>query len=234
MSQMSTTQPRLLPVEGLIFDCDGVLIDSETLVCRIAAQELTAMGYAITTEQVIARFAGRPDHEMRAEIERDWGQPLPGDYRERVNARTVDAYATELRIMPGLMEALEQIDVPVAVASSSFPDKLRLGLEVVGLYERFMPNVISGTLVAHGKPRPDVFLFAAGWLRISPMRCLVVEDSVAGVTAAVAAGMHVLGFVGGSHCDEGHAERLLAAGARSVFADMTDLPLMVQKLRVGG
>lgn len=234
MTETSITQAQQLPVEGLIFDCDGVLIDSETLVCRIAGQELTAMGYPITTEQVIARFAGRPDHEMRAEIERDWGQPIPADYRERVNARTVDAYASELQIMPGLLEALEQIDLPIGVASSSFPSKLQLGLETVGLYERFMPNVVSGTLVAHGKPQPDVFLFTAGWLRISPMRCLVVEDSVAGVTAAAAAGMHVLGFVGGSHCDEGLAERLLAAGARSVFADMTDLPLLVQTLRVSG
>lgn len=234
MSEALTTPPQQLPVEGLILGCDGVLIDSETLVCRIAAEELNAMGYSITTEQAIARFAGRPDHEIRAEIEHDWGQPLPADYRERVNARTVDAFATELRIMPGVLEALEQIDLPIAVASSSFPSKLQVRLETVGLYERFMPNVVSGALVAHGKPQPDVFLFTAGWLRISPLRCLVVEDSVAGVTAAVAAGMPVLGFVGGSHCDEGHAERLLSAGARSVFADMTELPLLLQKLRVGG
>ena len=234
MSEALTTPPQQLPVEGLILGCDGVLIDSETLVCRIAAEELNAMGYSITTEHAIARFAGRPDHEIRAEIEHDWGQPLPTDYRERVNARTVDAYATELRIMPGVLEALEQIELPIAVASSSFPSKLQLGLETVGLYERFMPNVVSGTLVAHGKPQPDLFLFTAGWLRISPLRCLVVEDSVAGVTAAVAAGMPVLGFVGGSHCDEAHAERLLGAGARSVFADMTELPLLLHKLRVGG
>lgn len=234
MSEALITPPQQLPVEGLILGCDGVLIDSETLTCGIAAQALTAVGYPITTEQVIARFAGRPDHEVRAEIERDWGQPLPPDYRERVNARTVDAYATELKIMPGVLEALEQIDLPIGVASSSFPSKLQLGLETVGLYDRFLPNVVSGTLVAHGKPRPDVFLFTAGWLRISPLCCLVVEDSVAGVTAAVAAGMPVLGFVGGSHCDEAHAERLLGAGARSVFADMTELPLLLQKLRVGG
>jgi HAD superfamily hydrolase (TIGR01509 family) len=228
MSEAVTVQPYPSPIEGLIFDCDGVLIDSETLVCRIAAQELTALGYPITTEQVIARFAGRPDHEMRAEIESELGRPIPADYRDRVNARTVDAYATDLKIMPGLMQALEQIDLPLCVASSSFPAKLKLGLEVVGLYERFMPNVVSGTLVAHGKPQPDVFLFAAGWLRISPMRCLVVEDSVAGVTAAVAAGMPVLGFEGGSHCDQGHGERLIKAGACAVFSDMAQLPALLQ------
>lgn len=216
--------------EALIFDCDGVLIDSEILVCRIAAEELTKLGYSITTEQVIQRFAGRPDHEMRAEIEHEWGRPIPEGYRESVNARTVESYATELKIMPRLMEALDQIDLPVCVASSSFPEKLRLGLETVGLYERFMPNVVSATLVAHGKPEPDVFLFAAGWMKTSPKKCLVLEDSVAGVTAGVRAGMHVLGFAGGAHCDAGHRQRLLDAGASAVFCDMSEMPSLIKKL----
>ena len=101
-----------MPLEALIFDCDGVLIDSEIVVCRIAAQELTRLGYTISTEQVIQRFAGRPDHEMRADIEQDWGRAIPGEYRESVNARTVEAYATELKIMPGLNEALDRITLP--------------------------------------------------------------------------------------------------------------------------
>lgn len=216
--------------EALIFDCDGVLIDSEILVCRIAAEELTKLGYSITTEQVIQRFAGRPDHEMRAEIEHEWGRPIPEGYRESVNARTVESYATELKIMPRLMEALDQIDLPVCVASSSFPEKLRLGLETVGLYERFMPNVVSATLVARGKPEPDVFLFAAGWMKTSPKKCLVLEDSVAGVTAGVRAGMHVLGFAGGAHCDAGHRQQLLDAGASAVFCDMSEMPSLIKKL----
>src|ERR1700710_2764403 len=104
--------------EVVIFDCDGVLIDSEILVCRIAAEELTKLGYNITTEQVIERFAGRPDHEMRNEIEQEWGHALPESYREDVNARTIEAYASELKIMPGLQEALDKIDMPICVASS--------------------------------------------------------------------------------------------------------------------
>ncbi len=213
--------------DAVIFDCDGVLIDSEALVCRIAAEELTSLGYAISTEDVIRRFAGRPDHEMRAEIEREWGRPIPEGYRQHVNARTVDAYGSELRIMPGMHEALDQITVPVCVASSSAPEKLRLGLEAVGLYARFAPNVISGTLVAHGKPEPDVFLFAAGWMRVSPMSCVVVEDSVPGVTAARAAGIDVLGFTGGAHCGPGHAEALIRAGAASTFARIAELPALL-------
>ncbi|TWI52680.1 HAD superfamily hydrolase (TIGR01509 family) [Pseudomonas duriflava] len=217
--------------EALIFDCDGVLIDSEILVCRIAAEELTKLGYSITTEQVIQRFAGRPDYEMRAEIEQEWGQPIPAGYRDSVNQRTVESYATELKIMPGLLHALDQIKLPICVASSSFPEKLRLGLDTVGLYERFMPNVVSATLVARGKPEPDVFLFAAGWMKTSPLRSLVIEDSVAGVTAGIRAGMTVIGFAGGAHCDLAHGQRLLDAGASSVFCDMQELPSVIDAMQ---
>lgn len=177
---------------------------------------------------MIKRFAGRPDREMRAEIESEWGHPIPEAYRALVNERTVEAYATELKIMPGLANALDEIDLPICVASSSFPEKLRLGLETVGLYDRFMPNVVSATLVAHGKPEPDVFLFAAGWMKSSPMRCLVVEDSVPGVTAAVRAGMPVVGFTGGAHCGPDHKQLLIEAGAMSTFSRMSELPGLVQ------
>ena len=216
-----------MPIDALIFDCDGVLIDSEIVVCRIVAEELTKLGYAISTEQVIARFAGRPDHEMRAEIESDWGRPIPGSFREDVNARTYGAYGTELTIMPGIRDALNDITLPVCVASSSFPEKLQLGLQTVDLYHRFTPNILSAALVAHGKPKPDIFLFAAGWLKTSPLRCLVIEDSIPGVIAARSAGMRVIGFTGGSHCGSGHAEKLIEAGASAVFSDMRKLASMV-------
>ncbi len=218
--------------DAVIFDCDGVLIDSEILVCRIAAEELTALGYSISTEDVIRRFAGRPEHEMRAEIEKEWGQSIPDAYRENVNARTVASYASELKIMPGMHEALDRITLPVCVASSSFPEKLRLGLETVGLYERFMPNVISATLVAQGKPEPDVFLFAAGWMKTSPMSCVVIEDSVPGVKAARRAGISVLGFTGGAHCYENHGNDLVKAGASSIFTSMAELPALIKSAQL--
>ena len=113
------------------------------------------------------------------------------------------------------------------MASSSFPAKLQLGLEAVGLDELFLPNVISGTLVAHGKPEPDVFLFAAGWMRTSPMRCMVVEDSVPGVRAAVRAGIPVVGFTGGTHCGPHHGALLLQAGAALTFSRMSELPALL-------
>ncbi len=173
------------------------------------------------------RFAGRPDGEMRAEIEGELGRALPPAYTEIVNARTEEAYSSELKIVPGVLSALDAIDLPMCVASSSFPAKLRLGLEIVGLYDRFAPNVISATVVCHGKPEPDVFLFAAGWMRVPPRKCTVIEDSVAGVTAAHRAGMRVLGFTGGRHCGPDHAARLLSAGAELTFSDMNDLPHLV-------
>ena len=215
----------------IIFDCDGVLIDSEIVVCRIAAEELTRIGYPITTEQVIQRFAGRPDREMRAEIESDWGKPLPSEYTARINQTVEQAYHHELRIINGVADALDLLDVPVCVASSSFPEKLKLGLEMVNLYDRFAPNVISATSVARGKPEPDVFIFAAGWMRVPPKNCLVIEDSTAGVRAGCSAGMRVFGFAGGAHCGPGYRDRLLDAGAELVFDKMTDLPSLVEVAR---
>jgi HAD superfamily hydrolase (TIGR01509 family) len=214
-------------IDLIIFDCDGVLIESEIVVCRIAAEELTHLGYPITTEQVIDRFAGRPDREMRAEIEADMHRPLPEDYKARVDRRTEEAYREELKIMAGVHKALDAIHKPICVASSSFPEKLKMGLQQVGLYDRFAPNVISATSVARGKPEPDIFIFAAGWMHVPPASCLVIEDSVPGVRSAVRAGMRVFGFTGGAHSRPGHAESLTSAGAELVFGQMSKLPDLV-------
>jgi HAD superfamily hydrolase (TIGR01509 family) len=209
----------------LIFDCDGVLIDSEILVCRLVAEELTAHGYSISTADVIARFAGRPEPEMLAEIQRDRnGLPLPERFVARMHTRITDAYATELRAVPGVAEVLNQLRAPVCVASSSAPAKLRLGLETTHLLRHFGGNVISAACVARGKPAPDVFLYAAGWMRADIRDCVVIEDSVPGVTAARAAGLRTFGFTGGGHCAPDLGARLLAAGAERVLGTMSDLP----------
>ncbi len=210
--------------EAVVFDCDGVLIDSEMIAARASADELTRLGFPITVEQCIQRFTGRPDREMKAELEEEFGRPIPKAYDENVHARISEAYVTELKILPGLKDALATITEPICVASSSMPDKIRLGLESVGIYDRFAPNIVSASMVARGKPEPDVFIFAAGWLRVSPKRCLVIEDSVAGVRAAVRAGMMVLGFGGGSHFGPGDKARLLEAGAFQVIDSMDALP----------
>jgi HAD superfamily hydrolase (TIGR01509 family) len=210
----------------IIFDCDGVLIDSEIVVCRLTSEELTRLGFPISTEEVIRRFAGRPEREMLAEIGGDWGRSVPAEYSTRMKMRVEQSYATELRIMPGIVDLLERLQVDVCVASSAYPAKLKLGLDAVGLYEAFAPHIVSASYVARGKPAPDVFIYAAGSMRTPVANCLVIEDSVPGVRAAIAAGMRVYGFTGGQHCDPAHGERLLAAGAETVlqsFAGLEDL-----------
>ncbi|CAO4155434.1 6-phosphogluconate phosphatase [Methylorubrum extorquens] len=207
----------------LIFDCDGVLIDSEILVCRLVSEELTALGLPLSVDDVILRFAGRPEREMMAELERDYGGPLPESFLAQTRSRTAECYATELKAVANVAEVLNHLCVPVCVASSSAPPKLRHGLTVTGLDVHFGENVISAASVARGKPAPDVFLYAAGWMRAAISDCVVIEDSVPGVTAARAAGIRTFGFTGGRHCPPDLGARLQAAGAEAVFADMRDL-----------
>ncbi len=207
----------------LIFDCDGVLVDSEMLVCTAVSEELTRLGYPIAPLDVVRRFAGRPEREIMAEVQRDWGQPVPAAYFAAMKQRVHHAFTSELRAIAGAAEVLAELRLPKIVASSSAPAKLEQGLRFVGLFDFFAPNIVSATQVAAGKPSPDVFVFAAGWMRTPVQQCLVVEDSEPGVRAARAAGMRVFGFTGGSHCAPGHAERLLAAGAERVLTHMREL-----------
>ena len=208
----------------LIFDCDGVLVDSELPVCTAVSEELTRLGYSITPEDVVRRFAGRPEWEMMIEIEREWGHAVPADYFAAMKQRVDRLFRTELEPIDGAREMLTAMQMPRCVASSSAPAKLQQGLQFVGLYDFFAPNIVSARLVARGKPAPDVFVFAAGWMHTPVRECLVLEDSEPGVRAAHAAGMRVWGFTGGSHCGPDHAERLLAAGAERVLSHMRELP----------
>ena len=216
--------------ELLIFDCDGVLVDSEMLVCTAVSEELTRLGYPITPHEVVRRFAGRPEREILAEVRQDWGQPVPPAYFAAMKQRVHLAFTSELQAIDGAAEVLARIQLPKVVASSSATAKLEQGLRYVGLFDFFAPDIVSAQLVAQGKPAPDVFVFAAGWMRTPVQRCLVLEDSVPGVRAARAAGMRVFGFTGGSHCasdqvgQSEYADRLLAAGAERVLTHMRELP----------
>jgi HAD superfamily hydrolase (TIGR01509 family) len=210
-------------VSLIIFDCDGVLIDSEILVCRLTSEELTRVGYPTSVDDVIARFAGRAERSMIAEIERDWQQSVPPEYFTRIRSRITESYAGELKAIAEVRDTIELIRCDLCVASSSYPEKLQLGLRSAGLLDLFGGNVVSASRVINGKPAPDVFIYAAGWMRTPIANCLVVEDSVPGVRAARAAGMRVLGFVGGGHCRDGHGARLLDAGAERVIDHMGHL-----------
>jgi HAD superfamily hydrolase (TIGR01509 family) len=213
----------------VIFDCDGVLVDSEVISCRAHAETLTRHGYPITADQVFDRFLGRSMRKTTLEIEAELGRPLPEDFHTQVYAEIFRLFAASLEATPHIEETLAAITTPVCVASSGPPEKISTSLNHVGLYGRFAPHIFSAVQVSNGKPAPDLFLFAAEQMRTPPARCLVIEDSVAGVTGALAAGMLVFGYHGGSHCRPDTADALRAAGAAATFDDMRQLPdLMAQ------
>jgi HAD superfamily hydrolase (TIGR01509 family) len=226
----NTRQKSDRKLDLVIFDCDGVLVDSEVISCRAHAQTLTRHGYPITADQVLERFLGVSDREARQTIETEIGRKLPDDFEAQVKQATLQFYAGDLRAISHVGEAIAAIGLPKCVASSGTPDKIRHGLSCTGLYDRLAPHIFSATQVARGKPAPDLFLFAAGQMQVPPERCLVIEDSVPGITGARAAGMTVLGFHGGSHCRPGHADTLRAAGAVMAFDDMRQLPDLIRRI----
>lgn len=216
--------------ELIIFDCDGVLIDSEIIACGADAIELSKIGYPISTEEVVRRFSGVPSNAMYAEIEADLGHALPDDFEHRVVQRVHHEYRNSLRAIPNVRETVEQLTTPFCVASSSKPEKLRLGLERTGLLSLFEPYVFSATQVERGKPHPDIFLFAAAQFGAPAQACVVIEDSVAGITAARAAKMRTVGFVGASHCAPGHDAVLREAGAEVVLGRLSELMASINAL----
>jgi HAD superfamily hydrolase (TIGR01509 family) len=207
----------------VIFDCDGVLIDSETIAARTEAAYLNEIGVAITTDDIMGRYVGLSMSAMIADIEMRYAQRLPADFGDELSRRAAAAFEIELVAIAGVETALKTLQSKICVASSSAPERLRHSLSVVGLLRYFDPHVFSATQVERGKPAPDLFLFAADRMAARPHACVVIEDSEAGVSAAVAAGMRVLGFAGGSHCGPDHATRLHRAGATATFAQMTRL-----------
>ena len=208
----------------VIFDCDGVLVDSEVIACRTDAACLAELGIAISTDEILDRYVGISLAGMLADLAQRFGRTLPADLADTLRRRTLAAFDTELTAIPGVADVLATIRPPVCVASSSEPARIRHSLALVGLRQHFEPHIFSASQVASGKPAPDLFLFAADRMAAPPDRCLVIEDSIAGVQAARAAGMRVFGFTGGSHCRPGHGDRLRASGAALVFAEMSRLP----------
>ena len=225
-----TRQNRNQNFDLIIFDCDGVLVDSEVISCRAHAETLTRHGYPITADEVLNRFLGVSDREARLMIENEIGRKLPNDFESQVKQATLQFYADDLRAISYVSEAIAAIGLPKCVASSGTPEKIRHGLTCAGLYDQLAPHIFSASEVKRGKPAPDLFLFAAEQMQAAPAQCLVIEDSIPGVTGAVAAGMTVLGFHGGSHCPPGHADTLRAAGAIMTFEDMRQLPDLIAQV----
>lgn len=205
--------------ELVIFDCDGVLVDSEPLAVRIDQTMLQRVGMTLSDQEVIDRFVGRSKAVMRDAIAQHLGHGIPDDLAQEFDQIYYDAFDTALRPVDGVGQALAEISQPTCVASSNEPDSLRHKLRVTGLLERFCGRLFTASQVQRGKPAPDLFLFAAEQMGFAPGRCAVVEDSRPGVEAGVAAGMPVFGYTGSVT----PAASLRRAGA-ILFDDMRALP----------
>jgi HAD superfamily hydrolase (TIGR01509 family) len=210
------------PVELVIFDCDGVLVDSERLAIKIDAMLLEKIGWPLSEEEIVRRFVGRSDAYMRSEIEAHLGGSLPTGWADEFGPMYRKTFESDLAPIDGIVEALDAITLPTCVASSTSPEGVRWRLELTGLIDRFRDNIFSSTQVTNGKPAPDLFLFAARRMGFPPTACAVVEDSAWGVQAAHAAGMRVFAYAGGVTGAEA-----LAGDGTVVFHNMRELPALV-------
>jgi HAD superfamily hydrolase (TIGR01509 family) len=215
----------------VIFDCNGVLVDSEPIAAAVLSDAFKGIGVAISADTVARRFQGRRPSDIFAAVEAATTTRIPPNFPGEVAAETLRRLRTELRAIAHAVHALTWIRGPKAVASSSSPERIHLSLEVTNLIRFFETRLFSASSVYKGKPAPDVFLLAAARSQADPSQCIVVEDSAPGVAAAVAAGMTPIGFVGGSQTPGRLATELLARGARTVVADMRALKSAITDLR---
>ena len=210
----------------IVFDCDGVLVDSERLSIRVDAVYLDRLGWPMSEAEIIERFVGRSDADMRAVIEEHIGGPIAAEIDEEFDRLYRETFEAELRPVDGIVEALDAIvaaGIPVCVASSGKHAKIRRSLELTGLTGYFGERIFSAADVERGKPAPDLFLHAASRMGAAPSRSAVVEDSAFGVDAALAAGMQAYAYAGGVTT----ADRLSRPGV-VVFDDMHRLPALLE------
>jgi HAD superfamily hydrolase (TIGR01509 family) len=224
-----------LRIEGsfdlLICDCDGVIIDSEIVCDRVLAAALREAYPGRDLTPALAGSFGLQTPDILERVAAHLAEPLPEGFFERLDREIVTALHREAVAIEGVREALARIELPVAIASNSSPDWIELSLARAGLTQRVGPAIFSADRVPQPKPAPDVYLLTAREMGVAPSRCLVVEDSRSGVTAARTAGMAVIGFLGASHIPARHGEDLLALGARTLVEHMEALPGTVAELQ---
>lgn len=210
------------PIELVIFDCDGVLVDSEPIALRVNVESFAEYGHTVTEELIIHEFLGKSNDAI-LEIASTWiGAERALEWNTKFRRLYYDTLAEQVEAVDGIVEALDRIDIPMCVASSGTKEKMKITLGRTGLYERFEGRIFSATEVAHGKPEPDLFLHAAFQLGVRPRACAVVEDSQYGVRAARAAGMRAFGYAGGMT-----PAAWLEGPGTTVFHDMRELPALL-------
>jgi HAD superfamily hydrolase (TIGR01509 family) len=214
------------PIELIIFDCDGVLIDSEILGNQVIHQELISLGHALTLEEYLEIGVGRRKEEEEA-ILKEKGIALPIDFWENTSIKILNAFTKHLQPIQGIKEVLDQLNLKKCIASSSSRQRLELSLAVTALETYFHGLIFDGGMVKNGKPSPDIFQLAAQTLGVAPSKCLVIEDSVPGIQAALAARMRVWGFIGGKHCSPSYTKAIHEMEVELTFQEMKDLPKLL-------
>jgi HAD superfamily hydrolase (TIGR01509 family) len=213
----------------VIFDCDGVLVDSEPIANRVLARHLGSIGLEMTLEEVMRRFVGKTRAGCIELAEEMLGHPVPADFGAKWDADLFETLRREVRPVEGVVELLQAMTLPYCVASNGTPDRMRMTLEAAGLAAFFDARTFTAAEVRNPKPAPDLFLHAARSMGTEPAHCVVIEDTVTGVRAAVAAGMDVFGYAGAPHAEPA---ALRAAGA-DVFTDMRSAPFAAAVTRAG-
>ncbi len=219
-------------IKLVIFDCDGVLIDSELLASKAELEIYSEFGIEMDAREFAIRFAGTRSEEIKIEFEKELGHPLPDDVVERTRTNVTAKTCAEAEMVSGADAVLDQFDQARCVCSNSEPDKLKKMLSRAGLYDRFRPYVYSARDFdpPAPKPKPDMILRALAEFKVEAAETLVIEDSTTGIAAALNAGTRVIGFTGGSHTFTGHADRLIEAGAETVITRFDDLPTMIKAM----
>ena len=217
-------------IELVIFDNDGTLMDTEMLAAEVETAALKELGVALTPEEFMGRFAGTSSDFVIRTVEDEYGRSLPEDHFSKVEEAMIERFRRDARAVEGAHAMLDVLDCPRAVCSNSKGTKLETALRRGELWDRFRPYVYSSKDIegVEEKPAPDVFLHAMREFGTEPRATLVVEDSVAGVTAAKAAGARVVGFTGASHSRQGHADKLTEAGAETCIDKLVAVPELVR------
>jgi HAD superfamily hydrolase (TIGR01509 family) len=226
---MADAEPRLV-----IFDCDGVLVDSEPISISVLVKAMADLGVTITEDEAYERFLGRSLATLIDILETEFNVHANEAFLEGIRTNLYARFRTELKPMAGIGDAIDALGVPCCVASSSQVERIKLSLSVTGLLPK-LPNIFSASMVKRGKPAPDLFLYAASKMQVEPRDCIVIEDSPAGIAAAKAAGMTVFAFTGGSHANfAGYREELDRLSPEVVFDAMPELIHLVRKQKRDG
>lgn len=220
-----------MTIKLIVFDFDGVIADSEVLSNTVLAECVSEAGLPTTLEDAYRLYMGKRVPEIASAVAGSLGRPLRRDFGADFQRRALTRFRTDLRTVAGAHDYLAAFaSLHRSIASTSSPERLAVCLDALGLTELFGANVYSSELVPRGKPHPDIFLYAARQFDVSPAECLVIEDSVGGVQAGVAAGMTVVGLLAASHIRDGHGERLREAGAHFVARSFEEAAVITRRL----